>query len=1287
VRSLQALVSHVRAVLEPDVRIVREEPGWMLCGGDVDAERLDRCVQRCRDHVSAGGWVELSGAVAGGLALWRGRAFDGFTDLDTCAAEAERLEGVRRELEEYAVESDLALGRAADSVDRLQHLVEAEPFREHRWDLLLLALYRAGRQEEALAAYGRLRRLLREELGVEPSPELRRRHAMILAHDPALRALLQRGPEESHGALESPYPALAAYTDRQAALFFGRERMVARVVARLSSGAAVTVAGVSGSGKSSLVNAGVLPALHGGALPGSDQWRIVRVTPGRAACLGDRGPCDLLVVDRLEELFTVVDAAQRAHVVAELMQRREQGTRLLMAIRSDFWTRCATEPGLATLVCEDTLLLGALRDEEVRRVVTEPARRWGVAVDDDLVDLVVETVAGRDGVLPLLSTALDRGWRLRGGGALTVAAYQEAGGVSDAVGWLADEAFESLDEEQRRRVRRLLLRLVVEGPQGVTRRRVPLAELDLAPDDPVLDALVGKRLVTVGDEGVEVVHEALFSAWPRMAAWLEDDAAGRRLRAHLSPAAAAWRAGGRRAEDLYAGARLAEASAVRAQDATLLSALEQEFLDASERHADAARHEALARAERESRSARRLRGLLVGAVVLLVLALVTTVLAVQARDRARRATSAADANRLSAQALLVSRPDLALQLAVRAVRLDPTAQTTSNLFATLLRYQRLVRVRHDPSRHLGAALSPDGRTLAVCDLHGLALLDPRTLLVRRTVAFGTSAPCSQPAFLDGGRLLATVALDRDATRLYVVRAADGTTVFSHDVVDGYFTYATPDSRRLLTEGTLGDTLWVRRADRWQERPLGRHRTATGFGLHARLFATSGRGGAQVRRRDGTVARRLDRPGVPVAVASSSDLLALQLPSGQVAFVHALSGRHAGSVAGSGRDSGQAYFADHDRLFVTSNLRGDVSVWDARSHHLVQSVSTGTSVMSSASPSGTALYTAGFDGTVARWDLTGHHGFDSEVRGVPHGVSDAVYLAGGLVVAVGSSVVSLSATFRATGRADLRSPVLSLTPDGPHDAVAVTRDGIALLTVRDRRPVVERLISLPGARAAAADASSGLVVAITSRGLTVVQADGERVRWPVPGTPSYVAVSPGGALAAVGLDDSSFLVLDASTGAVVSKVPGGGDDASLPVAFLDPHTLLVMRRVGTLVRWDLRRGRRIGDPVPAVDGFPWRMQVTRGMVTVSSAGNDAALVDSRTWRPVGGGPLPTGLDGPVTVLSPSGTSVAAVDAYGRAVEWPFRADRWAALACRESVTRLTEVEWREFVPARPYDPAC
>jgi WD40 repeat protein len=921
-------------------------------------------------------------------------------------------------------------------------------------------------------------------------------------------------------------------------------------------------------------------------------------------------------------------------------------------------------------------------------VVTEPAHRWGVTVDEELVDLVVETAAGRDGVLPLLSTALDRAWLLRSDGRLTVAAYEEAGGVAHAVGRLADEAYESLDAEQRLRARQLLLRLVVEGPQGVARRRVPLAELDLAPTDPVLDALVARRLLTVGDEGVELVHEALFTAWPRMAAWLEEDAVGRRLRAHLSPSASAWQAGGRRPEDLYAGARLAEASTVRARDLTSLSALEQEFLDASEQHADAARSEAVARAERESRTARRLRGLLAGAVALLVLALVATLLAVQARDRARRATLTADANRLSAQALLEPRPDLSLQLAAEAVHLDPTTQTRSDLFGTLLRRQRLVRVRHDPTRFLGAQLSPDGDTLALCGIGGLMVLDARTLQRERTLPLDGSAFCTQPMFIDGGRFLATVQVRQNRAFLLVVRAADGTMVFRHRAPDGYSAFVSPDSSRLLTEGLGGSSLWVRRGTKWHELPLGTPFWATGFGMDGRLFATSPSVGRMTVRssRDASILRRMSVPGFVVAMAAGSDVVAVQGASGQVTLLHALTGQRVGTVAGSGTNSAQAYFANHDRLFVTSNLNGEVSVWRVRSQELLETVANGAEVSSAVAPTGASLWTAGYDGTTTRWDLTGHRGFGA-TRPIPRGVSDAVYLDNGVVVATGSSVTSLSTALRPQGRLHLGAAISSLAPDGPHHFLVTTQRGVVVGSVRGGAAVVDRRIPLAGAIRAAVDPASGTLAATTRTGVTVFRADGRRKTWPLARGPQDVALSPGGALVAVSLGDSSSVVLDAATGDVTTRVPGTGDQAALPITFLDAGTLLVSRRAGTLVRWDLGRDRPVGDPVPAINGYPQRLQVTGDVVIVSSGGTDGALLDRRTWLRYGGGPLPAGLDGPITVLSPSGATVLSVAGDGRAVEWPFRPNEWRALACRETVSRLTSMEWREFLPGRPYDPAC
>ena len=288
-----------------------------------------------------------------------------------------------------------------------------------------------------------------------------------------------------------PYKGLATYQAADAELFHGRSRVVTSLVARLVDAPLVLVSGASGAGKSSLVRAGLVPALAAGALPGSAGWRAVVLTPGRRpvdalAALTGAVPPDspvLLVCDQLEELWAPgVDRAERTAFLDTVLGLIEDGivARCVAVLRGDHVGRLAEHAAFTERLGGALVLVPALTDGELREVVSGPAAAVGLAAEAELLDAVVADVAGRPAALPLLSTALVGTWERRRGDRLTLAGYLEAGGVTGALARSAEEAYAALDDDAQESARRLLVRLADTDEGGaLVRRPVPLAELDL----------------------------------------------------------------------------------------------------------------------------------------------------------------------------------------------------------------------------------------------------------------------------------------------------------------------------------------------------------------------------------------------------------------------------------------------------------------------------------------------------------------------------------------------------------------------------------------------------------------------------------------------------------------------------------------------------------------------------------------------------------------------------------------------------------------------------------------
>ncbi len=524
-----------------------------------------------------------------------------------------------------------------------------------------------------------------------------------------------------------PFLGLATFDAEHAEYFFGRERLVAELVARLVGSPLLAVVGPSGSGKSSVVRAGLLPALAAGVLPGSERWRRGLMRPGEHPLealqwvLPERGERAVLVVDQFEEVFTLCrDEHERTDFLDALVALTEDSDRhvqVVVAVRADFYGRCAAHDRLARLVGANQVLVGPMQRDELRRAIVEPARRVGLRVEPSLTDALIADVLDEPGGLPLLSAALLEQWRERDGRVMRRAAYERTGGVRGAVGRLAEATYTRLSEPERIAARRILLRLADAGEQesAFVRRRVPLEELDAERDEhtaAALAALTDSRLVTADEGTLEVAHEALLREWPRLRGWLEEDAEGRRLHQHLIHAASEWRAGGRDPGELYRGARLASTLDWAAAHEGDLNELERGFLDES-------RAEAEREAEHQRRANRRLRAVLAGLAALLALALVAGIVALNQRGEARDAALALDAQRLQRRGAQARRASTRRSSCTRAaVELDESPATRGSLLSVLLRAPAAVGVVNHGWPMFAAAVSPDGSLMATGDERG-----------------------------------------------------------------------------------------------------------------------------------------------------------------------------------------------------------------------------------------------------------------------------------------------------------------------------------------------------------------------------------------------------------------------------------------------------------------------------------------------------------------------------------------------------------------------------------------
>lgn len=583
----------------------------------------------------------------------------------------------------------------------------------------------------------------------------------------------------------APYRGLARYESADSALFFGRGALTDQLVNLVTRQRVSVVVGPSGSGKSSLLRAGLIPRLQDpdptagelrvaalrictpGPRPMSEHEKLF--TPRDTEAAGGADGDTLVIVDQFEEAFTLcTDADERAAFLDLILAARDPGSRLrvVLGVRADFYTHCLRHPRLAQILREAALPVGPMSPDEVRQAITKPAAARGAIVERVLTTRLVEAVSAEPGALPLMSHALLETWRHRTGRALTLEAYEAAGGLDGAVAATAENLYTSLDDHQATLVRQILLRLITPGDGTPdTRRPIPHSEVEAdrpRETTPVLEQLARARLITLDDDQVDLAHEALITAWPRLAGWIDEDRDRLRLHRQLTDTTHTWQQHDRDRGALLRGGRLEAVWNAFGADsgAAELTSLEREFLTASR-----------AAATRE----RRLRQTAVAVLaVLVVLALVAAGLAWGQREDTLAAQRQAQSRQLALQsdALLATNPDAAALLAVAAYRVSPTDEATVSLHAAAaLPLKHRMALGDTSTRALSLVFSPDGKTVAVGGIDGMVRL--------WDTATGRSRPLTKPQ--RGAYSVDAMMFSADG---HTLAAAIGRTVRLWDTVSG-----------------------------------------------------------------------------------------------------------------------------------------------------------------------------------------------------------------------------------------------------------------------------------------------------------------------------------------------------------------------------------------------------------------------------------------------------------------------------------------------------------------------
>jgi WD40 repeat protein/transcriptional regulator with XRE-family HTH domain len=957
-----------------------------------------------------------------------------------------------------------------------------------------------------------------------------------------------------------PYKGLNYFDEADADLFVGRETLTAKLVERVLSLTSnrsphqtrfLAVVGASGSGKSSLVRAGVVSALRWHKA--STDWQIHVFTPTAhpleslastlvpetdsvtaiATLMDDlaREPRSLqifakrkldlennirllLVIDQFEETFALCRSEEeRASFIGNLLSAASEADGpvvVVITLRADFYAHCANYIHLREALAQNQEYIGAMNAEELQRAMEEPARRGRWEFEPGLIDLLLHDVGHEPGALPLLSHALLETWQRRRGRVITMSGYASSGGVRGAIAETAETVFsDQFTHEQRAIARRIFLRLTELGEEtgaGDTRRRATFNELILKPEEAtttrvVLKALADARLITTTENAAEVAHEALIREWPTLHSWLEENRDGLRLHRQLTEAAQQWLGMEREPDMLYRGARLAQAREWASTNQDEMNDLEREFLNASFRWSE---QEA---AERETQRLRELEA---------AQKLAET-------EKARAEEQASSLKRLRRRGVFL----------IGALVVATVAAIFAAVFANNSQKQALISSVRELSSaaNLNLEVDPERSILLAMEAVNKTYGQDRTVLPEAEDALHRAVQASH----------IELTLRGHTDEVWgAVFSPDGTQVAT----------ASADGTARIWDATTGKELLIVKSSGIVWHAM--------FSPDGKLLATAGQDGVahiwDVRTRQ-KVLELVGHTADVFHIEFSPDgsLLATVSPDGTAKVWDAKTGKVLLTLS-QGDDAVPYWVAfrpDGSRIAV-ANTRGSnegwVSIWDVVTGEMLVALPDQNAFVNSVSfsPDGGRILTTSDDQTIRVWDANNGENLQT-FFGQTINVANAVYSPDGtrLASVIGNGQVSV--VDAATGRQLLRL--------AGHNSnirtVAFSPDGMRIVTAgRDKT-----------ARIWSVGPSQEFLTLVN--GPAILSQIGAKL-----------AYSPDGTKLAVAYSDPTAKVWEVSTGKLLFSLSGHTDEVIFIAYSSDDSRIVTASRDGTAKVWDARTGKEL-----------------------------------------------------------------------------------------------------------------